>query len=143
MGYLPYEAGSKCEWGACKNAVTNHVTTSDGADSAFLCGYHKKVALINIEKYDRVHSPGNDRGAAHGKRPNSRVDPPMPKRIAKYRPENFSEEKWEQDAAKSADKNAKELKQEEPNTKLGQEASNKIAKLFPKISDIPKPRSEN
>lgn len=46
-----------CQWHKCKNEARSHIFNSDMTDSAYLCFFHRKVALINLELHDRIHSP--------------------------------------------------------------------------------------
>ncbi len=43
--------------------ASHHVFNSTGRDSAMLCGFHRKVALINLQEHDLVFSPNTHRTA--------------------------------------------------------------------------------
>ena len=142
MAYLPLQEDAKCEWGGCKGKVSTHVTSSDDKDSAYLCSFHRKVALVNLAQFDRIHAPGNDRGAMQLRRPGSKAPPPLPRKIPKARPGQLPEEKWAQDAARKADKGASPMQPKKVEKGDDKEASGESQTFMPKISSIPTPRPE-
>lgn len=142
---MPYlvvgEQPPKCDWDGCRANSSAHVTNSTGSDSAFLCRFHKRVATVNLEKYDRIHAPESSRRALENRRPGSGVPAPMARQIPKSRPgQEIITQEWEKKAAEKADSSAIQVDKTEvdPGEDQKSKAVNEI--IRPLISDIPKPR---
>lgn len=103
----------RCQWDQCSKMACHHVFTEDGKHSAYLCGFHRRVALINLEQFGMIRAPAV--GANVGPRPGNGPPPIRPIQPTD-RPQKPKEEPWEQRAAKAADNAATEL---QPKKKLG------------------------
>lgn len=111
----------KCKWDGCGKMASHHVFNSSGRDSAMLCSFHRKVALINLKEHDLIFSPNT-----HSKVPRRPGDLGN-KGNDSLRPK--TKPGWEQVAAQKASKNAMPIDE----FKL---------KRLTQIDDIPVPRSK-
>lgn len=110
---------SECQWDGCGVQASYHVFNSTGRDSALLCGFHRKVALINLAEYDLVFSPNTHRNV-----------PRRPGDLGNMREDDrVAPADWEQEAAQNASDSAVPIDQ----FKL---------KRFTQIDDLPGPRSD-
>ena len=102
MRYHDSELNIACQWGdGCKKQALSQVFSDDLTDFAWLCGFHKKVAVINLESYGKLHGPSSSRGKTSkpGQHQQENVQRPGTK-------------SWEQEAAKKADEKAQPLDKE-------------------------------
>ena len=110
---------TECEWEGCGAAASYHVFNSTGRDSAMLCGFHRKVALINLAEYDLVFSPNTHSSA-----------PRRPGDLGNVsRAPHDDVEDWKQEAAQQASQDAVPIDQFK-------------ARRLTEIDDLPGPRSD-
>lgn len=131
--YHPSENRISCQWDGCVSHASSHVFNSDLTESAYLCCFHRRVAEINLENYDRIRAPAKKNGGIPGLPygPGSKVPrPPKPDLVAS-RPVS----QWMKDAANAADAAAQPINPVEEDQKP---PGRTIIK--PIISDIPLPR---
>lgn len=142
MAYLHVgDKTPKCEWHNCKDDASSHVTNSTGSDAALLCKFHKRVAVINLEQYDRIHAPESARRALENRRPGKEAPAPLPKQIPKARPgQEVMVDEWEKKAAEKADSAAVQIDKTEVDPGEDQKSSAASEIVPPLISEIPKPR---
>jgi hypothetical protein len=91
------------------------------SENAWLCNFHKRVAQINLEQFDRIHAPAANRN--HAGRPTVE---PLPHVKPEKRPVQNDPEQWKKDAAVKAEAAAKPI---EPSPSYN-----------PVITSIPTPR---
>jgi hypothetical protein len=112
---------TECQWDGCGKSATYHIFNSSGRDSALLCGFHRQVALINLDEYDLIFSPNT-----HGKSPRRPGDLGNVNDNSKRVGEKPG---WEQTAAQKASEGAVPIDEFD-------------MKRMTRIDDIPSPRSQ-
>lgn len=92
-----------CNWDGCGASATAWVFNSTLTEMAWLCGFHKRVAQINLEQYDRIHAP------ADGRNKTGRPNTPLPQVAPQSRPMQNESKQWEKDAAIKAETAARPI----------------------------------
>lgn len=101
--YQTTDQNTPCSWSDCRALATALVYNSTLTEMAYLCGFHKKVAQINLEQHDRIHAPSS--GANKSGKPNM----PLPQVKPESRPMQNGPKQWEKDAAVKAEAAARPL----------------------------------
>jgi len=105
MMYRPSDAPPiPCGWTGCRDSASSIIYNSDLTDSLWLCRFHKRVAAVNLEQYDKLRVPGAVKSAEAAKRPTHGIQPP-PAGTSSKRPvdQHVDAEEWEKEAARKAD----------------------------------------
>lgn len=91
-----------CSWENCKKRAVLKVYNSTMTESGWLCAFHRRVALINLELYDKLHAPSNNRSSSS---PSNPLAAQQQKKSGKSKQDGDGQ--WEKTAARKADAAAK------------------------------------
>jgi len=138
-----HEQLPRCAWDGCGQDAVTYVVNHTGNDSAYLCNFHRRVALVNLEQFDTIKSP---RHSEPMKRPGSVSLPPAPPPPQKPQARPGDKEKieeWLREAAQRAEAAAvpiEPLQTDEGEYDTAKDVPDRTI-ITPNISDVLRPNT--